>query len=341
MIKNELKDAIERLDAFLLKKQTAAARLDPAYGALIGQLQQLVARGGKRLRPRLLFASYAVYGGAQAQISSVAAAMELLHAGLLMHDDVIDEDTVRWGNANIAGVYLSQGEHYAQSVAILAGTLCQTYARELVVEAGFKPEPTVHALSLFESALATTIAGQLLDMNAALPSSELDEAGILAIGATKTGGYSFTLPLQFGAVFAGADKQDLALLARLGQELGIAFQLQDDIIGLFGDAATTGKPDLSDLQAGKQTLLALYTRQLATPDKLAQFNKYYGQASASHEDMAKVRQIVGTCGAQAKVAALADEYYLRARTTMERLSINAAGLKTLREITDGLAGRQL
>jgi geranylgeranyl diphosphate synthase type II len=234
----------QRLLSLCSAERTKASAIHPAYGRLWETISQQIASGGKYLRPYLVQLSYEAYGGTD-DIIDVAAAWELLHIGLLLHDDIIDRDFTRHGQPNVAGryreLYGADHEHHAQSAALLAGDLVLAAARRLL--------PNPQLIKIYDDALATVIAGELLDMEASLVS---DPASPQLIAETKTASYSCIGPLLTGATLADAPNSQLKILGELGRLLGVGFQLADDLL-IFGSEA--GKDVASDLREGKRTMV--------------------------------------------------------------------------------------
>ncbi|WP_369046058.1 polyprenyl synthetase family protein [Sinomonas sp. P10A9] len=260
--------ATERaLTAWLEESRCTAAT--PRLGLLWERIAAGI-EGGKRLRPQLAFHAYAAFGGRDADAcATLAAAIELLHAALLVHDDVIDRDFVRRGRPNIAGLYrddalargLSQEEarHLGVSVAVIAGDLLLAGAFRLADLASADPEVRVRLSDVMHAAVTDAAAGELDDVLMAHdPEQTLDD--VLEMEQLKTAAYSFAAPMRLGAILAGAPETSAEDVARVGMLVGAAYQVIDDVLGTFGDEAQTGKPVTSDLREGKLTVLTAYAR---------------------------------------------------------------------------------
>lgn len=237
-----------RLLAICAAEQVRAEALHAHYGRLWQAITQQVASGGKYLRPYIVFLTYNAYGGNNPEsIIDEAATWELLHIGLLMHDDVIDRDYIRHGRPNVAGQYLelygAGREHQAQSAGLLAGDLVLAAARRLLIN----PQ----LVAIFDEAYATVIGGELLDMEASLLNKP---ANLQLIAETKTASYSLIGPLLTGAILGGADDSELLQIREVGRVLGIGFQLADDLL-VFGKDSQIGKSADSDLAEGKRTMV--------------------------------------------------------------------------------------
>lgn len=260
-------DSEHVLETFLAESKNRATSVSPRFAQLWSEIERL-SNGGKRFRPALVaLAAQGYRAGAHSNrsVESVGAAFELLHSALIIHDDVIDRDARRRHAPTLhdaaqhralqLGVTPERAEHYGHSVAIIAGDLALSGAHRLVALAQLPPEITHRIQQLLDQAVFGTAAGELMDIDHALPSSEPTVEEVLQATALKTSVYSFEAPLQAGAVVAGAPEEHVAALGRIGLNLGLAFQLADDLLGVFGNGQSTGKSTDADLKEGKHTLL--------------------------------------------------------------------------------------
>ncbi len=204
---------------------------DEQRGVMWPRIARQIKQGGKRLRPRLCLGAYQVYGGTDEAIINVAAAWEMLHLGLLMHDDIMDGDYLRHGHPNIAGEQLIKtgDQELARNKALLAGDLCLEAARDLLDRSGFS-----ELRPLFRSIFADVIEGQRMDV--------LGGFDPLEVARLKTASYTYIGPLLSGAMAAAATQLQIERLRKAGEYLGIAYQLQNDLDDIE-----------QDQKAGKQT----------------------------------------------------------------------------------------
>lgn len=234
----------------------------PAYGRLWHAIANQVRYGGKRFRPYLCQVAYTAYGGQDSAAAlRMASSWELLHLGLLVHDDIIDRDYKRHGQPNVAGEYLRHYEglsdlaerrHAAHSAALLGGDLLLTAATRLVLDTPeFTPEQRIAFSQRLLEATYEVGGGELLDSEAAFQPAVAVNPELIA--EYKTASYSFIGPLLSGAALAGADESELTRLRHYGRALGIGYQLADDLLGTFGDEAATGKSVDGDLREAKRT----------------------------------------------------------------------------------------
>ncbi|KQM80921.1 polyprenyl synthetase family protein [Agromyces sp. Leaf222] len=276
------------------------------------------ADGGKYLRPRLVAAAYLAHGGTDlALLRHVAGAVQLIHLGLCAHDDVVDGDRVRHGRPNVVGHAEANARstgldgpastRQGEASGILSGDLALNAAVLALVTAP-APEPVRLRLAATAlDAIEQAIAGELLDVRSEMLPPELSRP--LDVARLKTASYSVTLPLQVGAIAAGADDvPTTSAIERVGTALGIAYQLGDDDLGLFGAPETTGKSVLSDLRDGKRTEHIRLALERADAAERSHIALALGSPEATEEDAARVRAIVTTTGARAAVHDLVESH---------------------------------
>ncbi|MCG2797026.1 MAG: polyprenyl synthetase family protein [Cellulomonas sp.] len=303
--------------------------------------------GGKLVRPRLVLAAYLGFGGRDvAAVAAVAAAAEVLHAAMLVHDDLLDRDEVRRGRPNVAGAtrrrLSGRGldpqviDHQVTAAAVLAGDAGIAAAFGLIAAVPAPASVRVRLVELFAASIRTTVAGELLDMRAELIAPH--EVPALTVAELKTAAYSGQLPLVAGGMVAGAEPEELAALAQVGLRLGIAYQLADDELGVFGDPAVTGKSVLSDLRDGKRTALLRTTWERADEDARQVLRRHVGDRELDELGAARVRAVMRSSGAVEQVRAVARTY-LGSAVELARAQLPAAFAGQLDALVDGLVTR--
>ncbi len=317
-----LGDHLERVEEAMrraLGAPGASLCPDPGYRRLARTLSE-AADGGKRFRPALLAVAYRAWGGRdQDAAAGLAAAVELLHTAFVVHDDVIDADDTRRGRPSVLGAHTraadalgvvpERAREYGVAAGILAGDLALTAAVRTVATCAVEREVVERLLDLFGTVLHVSAAGELADVWLGVGAGEPTVDAALLVAERKTAEYSFALPLQAAAVLAGARAGTVAAAGEVGRSLGTAYQLLDDLQGVFGDPASTGKSRLSDLRSGKQTALVAHARTTAAWPTVA---PYVGLATLTEEEAAVVCDLLTASGSRAYVEALARGYVERA-----------------------------
>lgn len=321
----------EYIENYLSENIAKSQALDHRYGYLWQGIKDQVNAGGKRLRPYFVMLAYSAYKieGAE-HILPIAAAHELLHISLLIHDDIIDNDYTRHGQKNLAGNmkddYLKHdagknAEHYGMSAALLAGDLLISSAYNIITSCDLPEKEKLIALSRLSESIFLVGGGELLDTESSIMPSSNEQA--LKIADLKTARYSFVIPLITGAELAGVSHAELALLEEFGIALGIAYQLADDLLGVYGDPSVTGKSILSDIREGKQTYLMLQAFAHATPDDKKILQQYVGNPALTEAQAILVQDVLVRTGAKDKCIEQIKLYAAQARRVLSTLSISS------------------
>ena len=318
------------------------AAVDPDLAEPFSALRDLVLAGGKRLRPAFCHWAYVGAGGGaddQAVIDA-GAALELLHTFALVHDDIMDGSATRRGTDTIhvqfeAGHALDgwrgEARRYGEGVAILVGDLAFVYADQLL--AGAPPE----AQAVFTELRVEVNVGQYLDL-LGTARGRVDAARARRISRFKSGKYTVERPLHLGAALAGRLDDLAGPLSGYGLPLGEAFQLRDDLLGVFGDEDLTGKPVGEDLREGKPTLLyAMAVEQAADTD--AAVLTRYGAADLDEDDVAALQDVLITSGAVETVEAAIDRLVGEAVEALDGADLEAGAGQALVELAYYVAGR--
>jgi Geranylgeranyl pyrophosphate synthase len=342
--RQQLVDAVLARLFSLARKR--AEPLGLAYSALWDSIEAATT-GGKRFRPRMVFASYEALGGRDLEAAAcVGAAFELLHTSLCVHDDVIDRDFVRRGLPNVSGVFRNRAlaagqsdadaEHHGISAAVIAGDLALFNAYRLIDRSGVTGRIRARLLEVMDDALFASAAGELIDIDFTLLDDAPHVDDILAMERLKTAVYSFEGPLQAGAILAGASDETVATLGEFGREIGIAYQLVDDVLGVFGASEETGKTTIGDLREGKRTVLIAYASSAPGWEELAPL---FGNADLDEEGAARLRDHLVESGARGFAEGLARYYANRALARLVEPHIQAALRAELHPVADAVLGR--
>jgi geranylgeranyl diphosphate synthase type I len=336
-------------DWLATKRAEAVASGSPETLELIEGVGQLARNGGKRLRPALVYHAYRACGGSvDEDVLPLALSTELLHTYLLIHDDIMDHAETRRGqpaaHVRFRDAHRAQGYHgdaadFGKSVAILLGDLAQSWAVELAAgvstgrgAAGREIARTVAAMC------QEVIGGQYLELLVAQRRKATEEE-LLRVLRLKSGRYTAERPIQLGALLAGAPAATIAELSRYGAALGEAFQLQDDLLGMFGDPETVGKPVGADLKEGKFTFLIHHAQERGTPEQRRSLEAALGVSSATPEQTAAALRALDVSGARDAVMAMIAERLRAARASLAALDLQADGGTFLAGLIDYLRGR--
>ncbi|WP_245160839.1 polyprenyl synthetase family protein [Blastococcus sp. CT_GayMR16] len=332
------------LAEFLAGQRETLAAMDTSLVAVVDEVSA-VAEGGKRLRPAFAYWGWrGASGGSgedEAAVLRAVAALEFVHASALVHDDVMDGAQTRRGrpatHIGFADRHGGQdlngdGELFGTGAAILVGDLALVWSDELLGGSGLSPAALARARAVWNTMRTEVTAGQYLDLLRAaggLPGPQ----GALTVARYKSAGYTVQRPLQLGAAIAGAGAEVLEACTAIGLPLGEAFQLRDDVLGVFGDPAVTGKSADDDLREGKQTLLIALAEERTDDAGRRLLGDLLGNADAGPEDFDALRRLLETTGARARV-----EERITERTALARAAIASAPLAAdARAALDALA----
>jgi geranylgeranyl diphosphate synthase type I len=321
-----------RIAALLSRHATTWIDEQPALTALFDALAAFVAAGGKRLRPAFCYWGAVAAGarGDEPELVDMCAALELLHAFALIHDDVMDGSATRRGapalhagfaSDHAAAGWAGESRRYGEGLAILAGDLAFVLADTLVDQAPAEARRLWHRLRV------ELVAGQWVDVVAAASTSR-SPALARWVARYKSGRYTVERPLHLGAAFTGGTHLAAGFSA-FGEPLGQAFQLRDDVLGVFGEPAQTGKPTGDDQREGKPTLLLALAAERAAPADRALLARV-GHADLDDSEITELRRLFERCGAR---AAVEDE--------ITRLTANAAAALARSPISDTVRERLL
>ncbi len=297
------------LDDFVGAKTGTLAAIDPALAELTAALRDLLS-GGKRLRAAFAYWGWRGAGGADRdEAVRAASALELLQACALVHDDVMDASDTRRGmpaaHHRFAAVHGDAGwvrspESFGTGAAILLGDLCLAWADELLFACGLDAAALTRAKPVYDRMRTELMAGQYLDLvEQARGGGSVERA--MTVARFKTAKYTVERPLQLGGALAAASTELLQAYSRYGLPLGEAFQLRDDVLGVFGDPAHTGKPAGDDIREGKRTVLVAAAAELGTAAQRRTLERDVGRADLDDDGVAEVREVIASSGALARV----------------------------------------
>lgn len=334
----DVADAVgSRLADFFERRHAEARSISPRAPALTQAVSDLTLRGGKRLRPCAAYAGFRSVcpDGEPAAVWDLGAALELLQTYLLIQDDWMDGDEERRGGPAVhVSLTRAHGDaHLGAGLAFLAADLASGFAWELVGLLPFPEGRSGEAMRAFARMHFEVVAGQQLDM--------LEHPEVALTHHLKSGSYTVRGPLQLGAILGGASADQLASLAQVGQPVGVAFQLRDDLLGTFGDPSVTGKSAGNDLRAGKLTSLVAAAKDILSEAEFEPVARVLGQRDQSEAAVAAARDLIAECGARAQVEEQLQSLLGEARTALAKADFDPLGVSLLQDLLQVLTVRNM
>ena len=328
------------LDDFLSRQAEVLDAISDDLSPLMESLTDLL-RGGKRLRPAFCYWGWRGAGGPDdARVVEVAASLELFQAAALLHDDVMDGSDTRRGMPaahrrfaalHRGNAWLGSSEDFGVAGAILAGDLCLSWCDEMYAGSGLAAEELARGRAVFDQMRTELMCGQYLDMlEQVLASTSVERARHVI--HYKSAKYSVQQPLLLGGSLAGASPALAEVYADYGLALGEAFQLRDDVLGVFGDPAETGKPAGDDLREGKRTVLMAETLDRASPAQAALVRRSLGDPGLDAAGVDRLREVITDTGALDVVEGMITRLSVQARAVLGTPLLEPVA----RDVLDGL-----
>jgi geranylgeranyl diphosphate synthase type I len=307
----------QALDDFLRRRRARLAEIElEALAPVADAIEALVLGGGKRLRPAFAYWGYRGAGGTDRdEVVAAVSALELVQASALIHDDVMDGSETRRGEPAVhrrftklhaeAG-WRGDAGGFGTAAAILLGDLCIVWSDELLHTSGVDPVTLARARPVFDAMRTEVTIGQYLDVQTQA-TGDTSTARASLVARFKSAKYTIEQPLLFGAALAGAPEALAKTYSAFGLPLGEAFQLRDDVLGVFGDPAVTGKPAGDDLREGKRTYLVAAAMENADRSL---FDELLGNPDLDADGVARLREAIVSSGAldrtEQRIAALTE-----------------------------------
>lgn len=355
LIEKELvrfKEKFDReLENFLSEKIEDAKNISPWALEFFKKFEKYaVGNGGKRIRPAMMYFGYLASGGKNKDaIIKAAMSVELLHIAFLIQDDIMDRDKLRhgkptmhcvYGNYGRKSLHLSKSEsyHYGISQAINFSDIGVGLTFSAMASASFSDKIKIRAVNKLSKTIFNTVMGQMSDVLAEnLP--EVGEKQVLNILEYKTARYTVYGPFSIGLTLAGKSEKDIARLRDYAVPLGVAFQIRDDILGMFGDTAVTGKPVGADLKEGKKTLLVIRALRRATPKQKQIILSGLGNKDCSEKSLNEIRQIIKDTGSLDYSNRLAEKLAAESKKALHKLPLSGKNKMILSAIADFIVKR--
>ncbi|MHA1136669.1 MAG: polyprenyl synthetase family protein [Candidatus Thorarchaeota archaeon] len=308
VLKREIASVNKALEKFLDTKVERAKKLYPLHEEFYSNLKEYILRGGKRFRPIAVVIGCKVVGGDidNDSLYTAASSIEILHNASLVHDDVIDHDATRRGGPTFHKRYHDQyktivsndtekATHFGMTCAILGGDSLINTGAMAITEANLDPDIGMQCLDYYHRGFEEIIEGVFLEMNM-INDSDVTPEMYLKMIQLKTASLLEKSLLMGGAIGRASESQ-MKALSVYGIKIGQAFQIQDDILGTFGDVQVTGKSTDGDIKEGKKTMLMLGALKLASPEQKAILEKYSGNDKLTPDEVEKVRDVFRESGA--------------------------------------------
>lgn len=327
------------LQDFLARESQILLSIDSELKPIADSLTRYVINGGKRFRPLFAAAGYVGSGGIiDDSVINAISALELVHACALIHDDVMDGSDTRRGSPSIHKEYekfhkernlSGSSVSFGVASAILLGDLALVWANKILTESGISTQSYKRTSPLFDVMKVELMAGQYLDVLEQTMTSESVERA-LKVATYKSGKYSIERPIHFGALLGSG--ANLETYSQYGIPLGKAFQLRDDLLGVFGDSQETGKPSGDDLREGKRTALIAYAIPALADQK--KFNSLFGKHDITPNEIADLQEMVSDSGAPAKIESLIAQFTDESLEALNDDAITIEGKYLLRYLAD-------
>jgi geranylgeranyl diphosphate synthase, type I len=346
------KEVSAALYAFVDRQRPRMLAISDDLAPILSALDALLTEG-KRLRPAFCYWGWRGVGGPERpEFVAAAASLELLQASALVHDDVMDASDTRRGQPSVHRRFQAMHENagwpgaaesFGAGTAILLGDLCLVWSGEMYDTSGLDQETLRRGRPTYDLMRTEVMCGQYLDLleqarGAAVPDSGTVEAALRVV-EFKSAKYTIERPLHLGAAMAGADKRTLEALSAYGLPLGIAFQLRDDVLGVFGDPAETGKPAGDDLREGKRTVLVALAVERATPAQAEVMRARLGDPALGPEGVAELRSIIVDTGALTACEAMIDQHAAAAHTALSAAPITEEARAALADLAVAATAR--
>lgn len=331
----------------LAQRVKTAQKATPIAGDLVSDFADFIV-GGKRLRAGLVRLGYETFGGrTPKKILPIAAAVEIVHGGMLVHDDIIDRGETRHNKPTLHERYKkrqvtddqTEALHYGEGMAICAGDIAFFETIKLCLTSVLPIKVKERVISELLETLFNTAYGQTLDLELGYK-SKVTKREILTVYRLKTALYTFVGPLSYGAIGAKASKRELAMVVAYGLPVGIAFQLQDDILGMFGDEKTLGKPIDSDIKEGKKTLLYLEAFKRSTLTQRRFLARVWGNPEITPKEVGQARKIIKDTGSLDHEIKLARQLVAKGKRVIPKLTKNPEYQEIFSTLADYIIERE-
>ncbi|NCU42082.1 MAG: polyprenyl synthetase family protein [Candidatus Moranbacteria bacterium] len=320
----------KEITRFLDKEIYSIQKKDTLVVEALRHTKNIILSGGKRIRSAMMYHGHLLSGGEDnEEILRACVSMELIHAFLLIHDDVMDRDNFRHGKKTLHTFYSEYAQkffshkdcaHFGNTIAISLGDMFAALGQQCLYESNFSPERIVFGLRFLQSVVSSTIIGQVKDIRMGFSSHVTEEAEVLVMYENKTARYTFEGPLCLGSILAGKKEDFLGYISSYAIPTGIAYQIQDDILGIYGNPTTIGKPIGSDLEEGKMTILISKAYELGNKTQKKNLMDILG-APLNKKNLSLAKEIIEETGSLAYARSLNSRLLQEGEEAIKKISL--------------------
>jgi geranylgeranyl diphosphate synthase type I len=340
-------EAERALGGFIARQRDDLVAMSAELAPCVDAITDLLT-GGKRLRAAFCYWGWRACGGDDGPpIFAAAAALELLHASALVHDDVMDASDTRRGQPSVhrrfatrhaAARWRGSADRFGAGAAILIGDLLLVWTDEMLRTSGMPPEAVWRGLLVLDAMRTEVFAGQFLDLVSQASADSAVESALRVV-RFKSAKYTVERPLHLGAALAGRGAAARSVFTGYGIPLGVAFQLRDDILGVFGDPVRTGKPVTDDLREGKRTVMLAIAAERADARQAELLDAAIGDPGLTESEADQVKAIITNTGALAECESMIDASVKEALGALDDAPITSQAKSALAELAIAATSR--
>ncbi len=318
----------KKIDSFFNLKSKGSK--NPRILELYKAINDLIMRGGKRSRPELFFLTLSAYGVSDSEkYIDLAVALEIYHQFLLVHDDIIDQDFIRYDGPNISGYYAKEFSNLdktiSDSLALLAGDVMFSFVYEIISnDKNINSEIKIEIIKLFSEINEGVVSGQLLDsLNIKTLSPTLEIKDLIEIHTLKTSLYSILLPMKLAAIIAKLDENEIQNIEKFSQSFGVYYQLVDDYSDYFvNKSAFDIREKYRDFKQGKVSSPYIFVINRCSKDDHEYIDSIFGKKDISNVDMRSIIRIFEKYEADKSSAEIINNYFNQSLALLDELNID-------------------
>jgi geranylgeranyl diphosphate synthase, type I len=326
----------ESLKNFLDNKLEKEGKYSVHTKEMIRNIIEFNMREAKRIRPITTIFGYKCFKNDE-KIVGPSISIELMQAYLLIHDDIIDKSNLRRGKPSLHKIQEgNSGEDFGINMAILSGNICASYMYESILESDFANSEKIEAIRYLSWINNRENYGQALDLVQGI--KNVTEEEVIKIYELKTATYTIMGPLYLGCALANAPKEKVSELQKYAYNVGVSFQIQDDVNGILSSEAEIGKTNDSDVKEGKKTLIIIKALELCNEDEKKFILEKYGKENILPEEIERMRKIIRNCGAYDYCKREIERFIEEAKVSIKDIELRDEGKNFLLEMADYIKG---